>query len=152
MVFNRLFRRKKKKELKLPRSIFLKAKPIRNPELKWVRDRKTREIKITVPLRSSSSKEEKKGIISKLFPPEPREKIIRLDKIGSIVWELCDGERTIGDIANYLVEKYKLMPEEAEISLNVYFNNLSKRGLIGLLFPKEVKKFIKEEEFTKEPK
>ena len=151
MVFGRLFKRKKKqKGLQMPRSAFLKVKPVRNPMLKWEKDKKTKEIKIIVPLKSSQQfqerKQKKKGILSKLFISEPRERIINLDRVGSIVWELCNGERTIGDIANYLVEKYKLMPEEAEFSLSAYFNLLSKRGLIGFVLPEEIKKDIESAE------
>jgi len=141
MVFGKLFKRKKKQRgLQIPRSTFLKVKPVRNPMLKWEKNRKTKEIKIIVPLSPpQQTKEQKKGILRKLFISKPKEKIINLDKIGSIVWELCDGERTIGDIANYLVEKYKAMPEEAELSLSAYFNLLSKRGLIGFILPEKMK-------------
>lgn len=148
MVFGRLFRRRKKEEgLQIPRSYFLKVKPIRNPALKWEKDKKTREVKIKVPLRppSQAQSKAKKGILDRLFPPEPGERVISLDKVGSIVWELCDGERTIGDIANYLVEKYKILPEEAEISLNAYFNQLSRRGLVGFIVPEELKKKLEAE-------
>ncbi|MEM2500430.1 MAG: PqqD family protein [Candidatus Bathyarchaeia archaeon] len=148
MVFGRLFRRKKKREgLQIPRSYYLKVKPVRNPALKWEKDKKTKEIKIIVPLRppSQDRNESKKGLLDRLFPPEPRERIIRLDKIGSIVWELCDGERTIGDIAGYLVEKYKVLPEEAELSLTTYFNQLASRGLVGFMVPEEVKKYLEAE-------
>ncbi len=149
MVFNKLFKRKKKREsLSVPRSLFLKAKPVRNPALKWEKDRKTKEIKIIVPLKPPSKtqerKQQKKGFLDKLFPPEPGERIINLDKVGSIVWELCDGEKTIGDIVNHLVEKYRIMPEEAELSLNAYFNQLSKRGLVGFVVPEEAKELFKE--------
>ncbi len=146
MIFNRLFKRKKKQEgLQIPRSAFLKIKPVRNPILKWEKNRKTREIKIIVPLKPPQQTQEKKGkkdILRKIFVSEPRKRIINLDRIGSIVWELCDGERTIGDIANYFVEKYKLMPEEAEISLSAYFNLLSKKGLVGFILPEDVKEKI----------
>lgn len=129
----------------MPRSAFLKAKPVRNPILKWEKDKKAREIKIKVPLKTSQKEEKKRrNILDKLFPPEPRERIISLDRVGSVVWELCDGERTVGDIANYLVEKYKIMPEEAEISLSAYLNQLSKKGLIGFILPEELKDKIKE--------
>ncbi len=145
MVLDRLFRRKKKeKGLQISRSAFLKAKPVRNPMVKWVKNRKTKEVKITIPLQRPSQTGRQKSFLSKLFPPPPKEKIVNLDKVGSVVWELCDGERTVGDIAKYLVDKYKIMPEEAEISLNAYFNQLSKRGLVGFILPKELRE--KEEE------
>jgi len=146
MVLDRLFRRRRKKEgIQMPMSTFLKVKPVRNPALKWEKDKKTKEIKIIVPLQSPEEKKQKKSILDKLFPPMPTERVISLDKVGSIVWELCDGNRTIGDIANYLVEKYKILPEEAETSLNVYFNQLSGRGLIGFILPEDLKDKLKED-------
>lgn len=148
MVFGKLFRRRKKeKGLQIPRGYFLKVKPVRNPVLKWEKDKKTKEIKIRVPLRppDQAQSKAKKGILDRLFPPGPEERVISLDKVGSIVWELCDGERTIGDIVNCLVEKYKILPEEAEISLNAYFNQLSRRGLVGFIMPEELKKQLETE-------
>ncbi|MBS7639310.1 MAG: PqqD family protein [Candidatus Bathyarchaeia archaeon] len=146
MVLDRLFRRRRKKEgIQMPMSTFLKVKPVRNPALKWEKDKKTKEIKIIVPLQPPEEKKQKKSILDKLFPPMPTERVISLDKVGSIVWELCDGNRTIGDIANYLVEKYKILPEEAETSLNVYFNQLSGRGLIGFILPEDLKDKLKED-------
>lgn len=141
MVLGRLFRGKKGQEgLQIPRSAYLKVKPVKNPALKWERDKKTREIKIRVSLTpQSQNAQKKKGIFDKLFSSGPSERIINLDKIGSIVWDLCDGERTIGDIAKYFVEKYKLLPEEAEISLTAYLNQLSRRGLIGYIVPEDIK-------------
>ena len=80
----------------------------------------------------------KEGFIGKIAKT-PKEKKIELDKIGSIVWELCDGKRTVKDIAKILHERYKLLLSEAEISLNTYFNSLSKRGLMGFVLPEKTR-------------
>jgi hypothetical protein len=138
MVLNRFRKRKKKKEgSKLPRDEFLKIKPVRNPKIKW--EKTDKGISITIPLeeKEEPKNKTKKGFFSKLLQTTPKEKKIDLDNIGSIVWEFFDGEKTVKDIVDHLYTKYKLMPSEAEISLNAYFQELSKRGLIGLIFPKE---------------
>ncbi len=45
---------------------------------------------------------------TRIFLPKPKHpaQIIRLDEFGSFVWELCDGNHTIRDIADRLVQKF----------------------------------------------
>ncbi|RLE78217.1 MAG: hypothetical protein DRJ56_00565, partial [Thermoprotei archaeon] len=63
-----------------------------------------------------------------------RKKIL-LDKVGSFVWDLCDGEHTVEDIIRELMREYKLHRREAEASLLLYLQMLSKRALIGFILP-----------------
>jgi hypothetical protein len=131
------FFRRKKKEAEAPpitREQFLQLVPIRNPALKWRRYR-TGEVYIIL---EGPRRPAKQGIVSKLFPAAstPRTKRIILDKIGSFVWDLCDGKNTIDDIITKLSETHKLTRREAEIPLRAYLQNLAKRGFIGVL-PKE---------------
>jgi len=148
MILDRLRRKKKPKAPPLRRSDFLRLKPVRNPMVKWEKNEKG-EIKIIIPLKKIKEirekaetdkrrKRKKPDLFSKLFP-EPKEKQIQLDEIGSVVWELCDGNRTVKDIIDYLYEKYKLLPRESEISLNTYLNSLVKRGLMGFILPEDLK-------------
>jgi hypothetical protein len=86
---------------------FLKVKPARNPSIRWKRTRK--------------------GV--KIFTIKKR---IELDKIGATVWEMCDGENTVEDIAQALYREYNLMTGEAEKSLSIYLEQLVEKGLIVL--------------------
>ena len=88
-------------------SNFLKVKPTRSPYVSW---KKTR-----------------KGV--KIFTSEKK---ISLDKIGTTVWEMCDGKNTVEDIAQILHGKYNMMMSEAETALSVYFEQLIKKGLVVL--------------------
>ena len=100
-------------------SDFLKVKPARNPYVSW--------------------KKTKKGVrIS------TNEKKIILDKIGTTVWEACDGENTVKDIAQILHEKYNMAMSEAETSLSEYFEQLVKKGLVVLLTPDETQARVEE--------
>lgn len=90
---------------------FLKAKPARNPYVRW---KKTR-----------------KGV--RIFSGKKR---IDLDKVGATVWEMCDGENTVEDIARTLHEKYDML-SEVEKSLSIYLEQLVKKGLVVLLAPEE---------------
>jgi len=161
MILDRLRRKKKEKAPPISRGDFLKIIPVPNPKVKLEKDESNNIILI---LRREEPKEEKEeGQEEKperrprrrsILPapaPQARQKKIHLDTVGSIVWELCDGKRTTKDIAEQLRTKYKMLPSEAEISLNSYFNELAKRGLVAFLIPEEVaSKFSKKE--TKEEK
>ncbi len=151
MILDKLRRKKKPKAPRLSRSEFLSLKPIRNPIVKWEKNEKG-EIKIAIPLKKirEEAKKRKKasgrafGLFSRLFP-EPEEKKIQLDEIGSTVWELCDGKKTTKEIVDYLCEKYKLLPREVEVSLSTYLNSLVKRGLIAFIVPEDLRERLARE-------
>ncbi|MCW4020516.1 MAG: PqqD family protein [Candidatus Bathyarchaeota archaeon] len=156
MVLDRLLGRKKKEEGQaVIRSEFLKIRPVRNPNLKSEKD-ETGKITLIISLEKPEEETERrrkrrKGIFSRMAPA-PTEKRIQLDMVGSIVWELCDGERTAKDIIERLHKEYKVLPSEAEISLNAYFNQLSKRGLLGFILPEETRTRLQEKEKNEKEK
>ncbi|RJS83278.1 PqqD family protein [Candidatus Bathyarchaeota archaeon] len=148
MVFSRI-RRKKPKPPSISRRDFLRLKPVRNPALKWKKDDEGR-IRIIIPLMKPSEKKKKSSsriinILAKALPEPPKEKYIQLDEIGSVVWELCDGENKAKDIADHLCRKYKLLPIEAEMPLSKYLNDLAKRGLISFILPEDLQKRLGKE-------
>jgi len=158
MILDRLRRKKKPKSSRLSRSEFLSLKPVRSPVVKWEKNEKGK-IKIIIPLKKikeemkGNKKVKKKpaGVLSKLFQ-EPEEKRIYLDEVGSAVWDLCDGERTTKEIVDYLCQKYKLLPREAEVSLGSYLNSLAKRGLIGFILPEELQERLAKKKSAEEEK
>jgi hypothetical protein len=168
MILDRLRGKKKQESSPIARSDFLHIRPIRNPAAKIEKDESG---KITLILQfekpkeeKTESKEEKKEpkkekisrrqrrtrILPTSSPPVKQRKF-HLDTIGSIVWEMCDGEKSVKELVQQLHETYKMLPSEAEISLNSYFNELANRGLIAFLVPDDIasrltKKEAKEEE------
>jgi len=125
---------KKPKKGKLSLYDFLQLKPVKNPVLTWekTKDKKTKDevIEIVFPI--------KKGKWLQLwsrFYKIPDKRRVALDKVGSFVWEKCDGERRVADIAQDLADKYKMVRQEAEISLSSYLQQLAKKGFIGFLGP-----------------
>jgi len=148
MILDRLRRKKKQKAPSLSRSEFLRLRPMRNPAIEWKKDEEGK-IKLIIPLKKRTKDEKKAAskradFFSKLFP-EPKEKRIQLDEVGSIVWELCDGEKTAKEIVDHLCQKYKLLPREAEVPLSSYLNTLAKRGLIGFILPEDLKERLEKE-------
>ena len=67
----------------------------------------------------------------------PLKRRIELDEIGSLVWKLCDGRHTVGEIAEELVQRYRLMRREALASLAEFLTQLRRRGLVGWQEAKE---------------
>lgn len=63
---------------------------------------------------------------------------IELDELGSVVWLMCDGQHTIGEIAQELVKRYKLERRDAEVSLITFIQQLIKRRLITVKVMPEV--------------
>lgn len=63
----------------------------------------------------------------------------KLDKIGTSIWQLCDGTYTIKDICSAMEEKYKEEIEPASQRVIGFINMLLQRNLI----------FIRKEKMTK---
>ena len=131
---------KKPKEVKVSRQEFLRIKPLRNPSLKWDKDD---EDKVTIHLPYK-----KGGRLRNFFSrfyEIPEEKKVQLDKIGSLVWIMCDGNTTVKKVTKALRKNFKLVPEEAEAALKTYLNQLIERRFLGFTLPKETEARFEEE-------
>jgi len=131
-----VFRRKSRKTLKgiqVSREEFLKAKPVRNPGLEWSEDEN--RVHVTIPPKKTFLHR-----ISTKLLPLTREKRIVLDEQGSFIWNLCDGKTSIKIIAKSLNAKYDMPISYAEAALDVYFVQLSKKGLVGFSLPESTRK------------
>ena len=75
------------------------------------------------------------GIIRRLGGPDDsrvRIKKLQLDALGTSVWELIDGRRSVRQLIDLFAEKYRLHPKEADVSVSQFLRELGKRELIGL--------------------
>ena len=61
-----------------------------------------------------------------------REKKLQLDALGTGVWELIDGIRSVRQVIREFSERHQLHPREAEVAVTQFLRELGKRGLIGL--------------------
>ena len=98
-----------------------------------------------VPERTAEHETDDAGLITVLMPRfrnrimkrlfEPRNKSpyikIKLDDIGSEVWLLCDGKRTVGEIAELAKEKFQERLEPRHERLGVFFRQLERARFIG---------------------
>jgi hypothetical protein len=121
------------KGILVSREEFLKAKPVRNPGSTWEKDEEGLHVRVprkrTLLLR----------LASKLFPISQENRVL-LDEQGAFIWDLCDGEHQIGEIARKLSEKHNMRVPDAEAALDLYFVHLSRSGLVGFALPEPARK------------
>jgi hypothetical protein len=121
-----LFRR----EPKISRKRMFASVPVRNPSAEV----KAFEEGIRVTLTRDQTR---MPWYVKMMPSPPPTRTFELDAIGALVWDLCDGSRTVAEIADALAEEKKLEVKEAEVALVNYLRMLVKRGIIGIRFADE---------------
>jgi hypothetical protein len=64
----------------------------------------------------------------------PAENMIRMfNQVGSRIWELADGTRSIAEIAAALVLEYEVEQDEAAQQVCVFLDELAHKGLIELV-------------------
>ena len=59
-------------------------------------------------------------------------KKLQLDAMGTAVWDLMDGNRSVRRIVQIFADTHRLDTKEAEISVTSFIRELGQRGLLGL--------------------
>jgi len=59
-------------------------------------------------------------------------KKLQLDALGTAVWDLVDGKRSVRRIIQIFAETHRLENKEAEVSVTSFIKQLGQRGLLGL--------------------
>ena len=59
-------------------------------------------------------------------------KALQLDELGSSVWDLLDGKRSVHQLIQIFAETHQLQFREAEVAVTQFIRELGRRGLIGL--------------------
>jgi hypothetical protein len=62
----------------------------------------------------------------------PRTGKLQLDRLGSTVWALLDGQTPLRRIAAAFAESQRLERKEAEVAVTQFIRELGRRGLVGL--------------------
>lgn len=123
-----LFR--KKKIPRLQREDALGCIPLKNKDIEEsVMD--SGEVQISYPVQI---KPWIANMMKKFGGPEKQmgHRKLQLDLMGSTVWRLIDGRRTVRLIINKFADDNKLHPREAEVSVTQFFRELGRRGIIGV--------------------
>ena len=64
--------------------------------------------------------------------PETGSRKLQLDTLGTEVWRMIDGKRTVWDIVAAFAKTHQLEKREAEMAVTQFLRDLGKRGLIGM--------------------
>jgi hypothetical protein len=67
--------------------------------------------------------------------PLRRVRVVRLDRVGSRVWGLCDGERTVEAVVDEFARAYALTFHEARVAVIGYLKQLVQRGALAIEMP-----------------
>ena len=64
--------------------------------------------------------------------PQIRFRKLQLDNLGTDVWRMIDGKRTVQDIIDNFAQIHQLPTSESESAITQFLRDLGKRGLIGM--------------------
>lgn len=67
--------------------------------------------------------------------PVRRERSLKLDRVGSHIWRLCDGERTVEAVVDDFASTYRLTFHEARVAVTGYMKMLIQRGALVIVLP-----------------
>ncbi len=74
------------------------------------------------------------AVAKRLGEPQDRKQIkkLQLDVLGTSVWDLVDGKRSVRRIIHIFAKTHRLENKEAEVSVTRFIRELGQRGLLGL--------------------
>ena len=64
--------------------------------------------------------------------PQTGSRKLQLDTLGTQVWNMIDGKRTVRDIVDTFARTHQLERREAEMAVTQFLRDLGKRGLVGM--------------------
>lgn len=69
--------------------------------------------------------------------PVRRERVVRLDRLGTQIWNLCDGRKTVEEVVDAFAARHRLTFHEAKVAVTGYAKTLIQRGLLVIALPKD---------------
>ena len=122
--------RKKSGANRLSRTEALKYTPVRSRQISEIR-LDSGEVIIEYPL---IVKPWIAAVARRLGGPHEQKqtKKLQLDAMGTSVWDLVDGKRSVRMIIQIFAKAHRLENKEAEVSVTSFLRQLGQRGLLGL--------------------
>ena len=109
----------------------LRARPVHNAAAKADR-RGDEEVRITVPRRRPGYV----TALSWLVRPKPNRTVV-LDRLGTQIWEQCDGQHSVEDVVDAFAEAHRLTFHEARTAVTGYLKHLIERGAVAIVMPRD---------------
>lgn len=121
--------RTKGKGVQITRAEALKSTPVKNMAVEEER-LETGEVVLTYPV---TIRPWMAGLIRRFGGDTSRVQLkkLRLDELGTAVWDLMDGKRSVRRVIQGFAGKYQLHIKEAEVAVTRFLRELGRRGLIG---------------------
>ena len=57
---------------------------------------------------------------------------LELDELGSLTWDLIDGDRSVKGIVRHFIQQTRVHPKEAEVAVTRFLRELGRRGIVGM--------------------
>ena len=119
-----------KKQPRITRSEALNVTPVKSVEIDEIQ-LETGEVLLRYPVKARPWA----SALIRWFGSEPdrvQKKKLQLDVLGTAVWGLLDGDRSVRQVIQLFSDQHQLHPKEAEVSVTQFLRELGKRGIIGL--------------------
>lgn len=110
----------------------LEARPLRNNAVRIEKDSKKNVI---IYVKASRPKYLVPPL-SWIVPFRPERRVI-LDRLGTQVWNLCNGERTVENVVDIFGEQHHLTFHEARVAVTGYIKILTQRGVLAIVLREE---------------
>ena len=119
-----------KKKLQISRTQALGSVPIKNSEVEEI----LLESEVIMLIYPVKVKPWAAALLRRLGKPPQQigQKKLQLDELGTSVWKLLDGERTVKQIIQIFTQQQQVHRKEAEVSVTQFLRELGQRGLIGI--------------------
>ena len=114
----------------ISRTAALNATPVKSREVDEVR-LESGEVLLTYPV---AIRPWLAGVIRRLGGPPAKiqKKKLQLDTLGTSVWDLLNGQRSVNQIIRRFAQTHQIHAREAEVAVTRFLRDLGRRGLIGL--------------------
>lgn len=105
----------------------LKGVPIVNNDVRiQPREENAARLELVIRLRRGD------GFMSRFMPPT-HERKVKLDELGTFVFGLIDGHRTVREIVEAFLARYRVNRREAELSTVEFIRSLAQRQAISIV-------------------
>ena len=100
-------------------------KPLRNPEIVW-RVEKRRQAEVLKALEAGEDVDDSGTVILLLSGM-----MHQLNLVGGLIWQQCDGKKTLADIAGELAKEFSVEQDEVESDVAEFVADLTERGWLS---------------------
>jgi coenzyme PQQ synthesis protein D (PqqD) len=108
----------------------LECIPIQNNTVQW-QELENGDILFTYPLTFNRFFQALHRKFSKNSEDVPTKKL-QLDEMGSFIWQLIDGKKTVRELIGIFTKEYKVTSQESEVAVTTFLKTLGQKGFIGL--------------------